>query len=93
MDWEDGKKLFEALAKMDSPLSRTCERAIDSIKNNPSAEESEKIVVKNAVKSLLKGNHELHDYLSKKIPEFNFTGEGNDLFNKLKSKGDGNNDG
>tara|TARA_R110002167_G_scaffold358145_1_gene573995 strand:- start:1649 stop:1930 length:282 start_codon:yes stop_codon:yes gene_type:complete len=90
MEWDDGKKLFEALAKMDSPLSRACERAIDTIKNNPTATEEEKALVKNAVSSLLKGNHELHDYLGKNFSEFNFIGEGQDSFIELRKEHDGN---
>ncbi|WP_412973194.1 hypothetical protein [Glaciecola sp. MF2-115] len=89
MDREDGSNLFHALARMDSPLSRTCEKAIDTIKHNPSATEDEKTRVKSAVMSLLKGNQELHEYLSKNFPEFDFTNKGNVLFNQLKNKYDG----
>jgi len=79
-------KLFEALAILDLPLSNACERAIDYVRDNEHLSEKDKNEIRDASKSLIRGYQLLHHYLSLRHPEFDFVGDGEELFKSIKSK-------
>lgn len=88
MDKNQARLLFEALARVMSPIERTCEKALDTIKNSDSVSDLEQKNVIEAVKELLSGSSELRSYLAKHYPEFDTIGEGKELWNKLRDKYD-----
>ncbi|WP_441002804.1 hypothetical protein [Pseudocolwellia agarivorans] len=88
MDREQARTLFEALAKVMSPLERTCEKAIDTIKDDDSISEIDRKAVKDSVKELLSGSIGLQFYLKKHYPEFDNIGEGEKLWKELRNKYD-----
>ena len=88
MDKEQARLLFEALAKVMSPIERTCERALDTIKGDSSVSELDKKYAKDSVKELLSGSLGLLGYLKKYYPEFDNIGEGEKLWKELRDKYD-----
>jgi hypothetical protein len=88
MDREQAILLFEALAKVMSPIERTCERALDTIKGDASISEIDKKNVKDSARELLSGSIGLLSYLKKHYPEFDNIGEGEKLWKELRNKYD-----
>jgi peptide subunit release factor 1 (eRF1) len=88
MNREQARMLFEALAKVMSPLERTCEKALDTIRDDDLISERERETVKDAVKELLSGSLELKIYLRKHYPEFDTIGEGEKLWKQLRDQYD-----
>ena len=88
MNKEQARLLFEALARVMSPIERTCEKALDTIKDDDSISESDRKTVKDSVKELLSGSIGLQFYLKRHYPEFDNIGEGEQLWKELRDKYD-----
>lgn len=86
MNRELAEKLFEALAILDRPLSNACEKAIDTVKNDSDVEEIDQLTVKESVNLLLKGYMDLHCHLQRHHSDLNFTEDGEQLFQELKTQ-------
>ena len=86
MDRDLADKLFEALAILDRPLANACERSLDYARDNKNLREKERKDIVDAAKDLLKGHQLLHHYLSRRYPELDFIGDGEERYKVIKAE-------